>query len=249
VTVWLLPDEDDDDEEEELSLLVVVIVRSSGCATSAGNASTRLTWDREDMDGRRRRLGRRTGGAGAVREGIRAAGPWDCVRVDVPTGLIFEGDLAAELTRVDVDAGAGACVWATADSGFFFEGDLVGLAIAALAFLRLFSSSSSALSKSNIFANPRLWPILGESTKMSMSFVGAGVAMGSPVVVRITPFMADTTGNAGAKRSAGVSKGRRVERVGEIVLGRGVLCGSLVVSCASGASMFFTSSSGVLSLF
>ena len=60
--------------------------------------------------------------------------------------------------------------------------------------------------------------------------------------------MADAMGNAGgAKRSLGVSKGRRVGRVGEAALGRGVLCGSLVVSCASGARMFFTSSSGVFS--
>lgn len=156
----------------------------------------------------------------------------------MPTGLPLEGDLGA---------GAAAWVWEATASGLLLDGDLVGVDIAAPALSWLFSSS--ALSKSNIFANPRLWPTPGESTRISTSFAGAGVTRDSPVAVRITPFMADTTGNAGgAKRSAGVSRGRRVERVGEIVLGWGVLCGPLV-SCASGARMFFTSSNGVFSLF
>jgi hypothetical protein len=154
----------------------------------------------------------------------------------MPSGLLFEGDLSA-------------WVFAATASGLLFEGDLVGVGIAAPTSPWRFSSSS-AFSKSNIFANPRLWPSLDESTRRSTSFEGVGVAMGSPVAVRITPFMADATGNAGgAKGSAGVSKGRRVGRVGETILERGVLCGSLVVNCASGARMFFTSSSGVFSFF
>jgi hypothetical protein len=52
----VLLDEDEDDEDEEDPVLVVVIVASSGCVLSAAGASTRFTWDREDMDGRRRRL-------------------------------------------------------------------------------------------------------------------------------------------------------------------------------------------------
>jgi len=165
----------------------------------------------------------------------------------VPTGLFFEGDLRTELARINVGAGAAAFVWAPPASGRFFEGDFVGVDIATPAFWWLFSSS--ALSKSNIFANPRLWLTLGESTRISTSFMGIGVARDSPVSVRITPFMADTAGiGGGAKQSAGVSKVRRVGRVGETVPGRGVLCGSLV-SCASGARMFLTSSSGVFPFF
>jgi len=73
--------------------------------------------------------------------------------------------------------------------------------------------------------------------------------MDSPVAVRMTPFMADASGNGdGGIRSGGFSNARRVWRVGEVVLGRGVFCESLV-SCTSGASMFFTSSNGVLSFF
>lgn len=55
-TARVLPDEDEDDVDEEDPALVVVRVASSGCAVSAASASTRFTWDREDMDGRRRRL-------------------------------------------------------------------------------------------------------------------------------------------------------------------------------------------------
>jgi hypothetical protein len=65
--VWVLSDEDededdeeddddDDEEEEEEPVFVVVIVGSSGFAESATDASTRLIWDREDTEGRRRRL-------------------------------------------------------------------------------------------------------------------------------------------------------------------------------------------------
>ena len=53
-----------------------------------------------------------------MREGTRVAVPWDCARVDVPSGLLFEGDL-------------GAWVWAATTLGLLFEGDLVGLGIAA----------------------------------------------------------------------------------------------------------------------
>ena len=50
-------DEDDDgDDDEEDSALVVIVVGLSGCAVSVAGTSTRFTWDREDTDGRRRRL-------------------------------------------------------------------------------------------------------------------------------------------------------------------------------------------------
>ena len=167
------------------------------------------------MDGRRRRLGRRPGGAGAVREGTGAAVAWDCVFVDAPTDLRFEGDLCTELARVNICLGPepsiSVCPLAVAASGLRFEGDLLaGVDLVTLTFSwRMPLSSSSALSKSNIFAKPRLLlPILGVSTKTSTSLVpGVGVARGSPVSVSITPFMADARGNAGgAMRSAGVSK-------------------------------------------
>jgi len=78
VTVRVSPDEeddddDDDDEEDEEAALVVVIVRSSSSAASVPGASLRPTWDRAEIDGRRRRVVRRAGGAGAEREGTSAA--------------------------------------------------------------------------------------------------------------------------------------------------------------------------------
>jgi hypothetical protein len=225
VTVWVLPeDEDDDDDEDDdegdtddeedeggASLAVIV---ASGSGVSAAVASTRFE-DREEMDGRRRRLVRRTGGAGAVREGTSVAVAWDCAFVDAPTGLRFEGDLNNELARVNTDVGAEPCVsvcdWGVLASGLRFEGDLfVGVdPVPASSWLRPFSSSST-LSKSNILANPRLLlPALGVSTKASTSLAqGVGVASGSPVSVSMTPFMADARGNAGggARRSTGVSR-------------------------------------------
>lgn len=51
-------DDDDDDDEEEEPAFVMVVVGSSVFAVSASGASSRLVWDREDMDGRRRRLAR-----------------------------------------------------------------------------------------------------------------------------------------------------------------------------------------------
>jgi hypothetical protein len=165
------------------------------------------------MDGRRRRLGRRAGGAGAVREGTGAAVACDCVFVDAPTDLRFEGDLCTESARVNICLGAEPsvpfCVLAMAASGRRFEGDiLVGVVpVTPTSSWGGLVSSSSSLSKSNIFANPRLLlPILGVSTKISTSLVpGVGVASGSPVSVSMTPFIADATGNAGgARRSTGV---------------------------------------------
>ena len=226
VIVWVLPedeeeedDDDDDDDEGDMdddddeggTLLVIV---ASGSAVSAAVDSTRFE-DREEMDGRRRRLGRRTGGAGAVREDMRVAVAWVCAFVDVPTGLRFEGDLNNELARVNAGVGAEPCVsvsvWGILASGLRFEGDLfVGVdPVPTSSWLRLFSSSST-LSKSNIFAKPRLLaPVLGVSTKASTSLAqGVGVASGSPVSVSMTPFMADASGNAGggARCSPGVSK-------------------------------------------
>lgn len=167
------------------------------------------------MEGRRRRLGRRAGGAGAVREGTRVAVAWGCVFVDAPTGLRFEGDLNDELARVSTGVGAepcvSVCVWEVLASGLRFKGDLfVGVdPVPTSSWLRPFSSSST-LSKSNIFAKPRLLlPVLGVSTKASTSLAqGVGVASGSPVSVSMTPFMADASGNAGGgtRRSPGVSK-------------------------------------------
>ena len=94
-----------------------------------------------------------------------------------------------------------------AASGRRFEGDVL-VGVAPTSSFGGIVSSSSSLSKSNIFANPRLvLPILGVSTKISTSLVpGVGVASGSPVSVSMTPFIADARGNAGgAMRSAGVS--------------------------------------------
>jgi hypothetical protein len=191
-----------------------------------------------------------------VREGTGAAVACNCVFVDAPTDFRFDGDFCTESARVNIRLGAelsvSFCVLVVAASGRRFEGDiLVGVVPVVPTSSWGLVSSSSSLSKSNIFANPRLLLlILGVSTKISTSLVpGVGVASGSPVSVSMTPFIADATGNAGgAMRSAGVSNRRRVGRVGEVVLGWGVFCGS-VVSCASGARIFFTSSSGVLSFF
>jgi hypothetical protein len=165
------------------------------------------------MDGRRRRLGRRAGGAGAVRVGTGAAVAWDCAFVDAPTDLRFEGDLTTELARVNVGVGTepcvSVCVRVVLASGLRFEGDLLVGVDPTSSWLLPFSSSS-ALSKSNIFAKPRLLlPVLDASTKLSASLLqGVGVASGSPVSVSMTPFMADARGNAGgsAKRSTGVPK-------------------------------------------
>jgi len=52
---WVLSDDDDDDGREDPAL-VVVVIGFSGCAVSIAGTSTRFTWDREDTDGRRRRL-------------------------------------------------------------------------------------------------------------------------------------------------------------------------------------------------
>jgi len=61
--------EDEDDDDDVKDEQVVVIVRSSSCpAVSAAAASTRLPFDRDDTDGRRRR----EGAAGAARVGTGA---------------------------------------------------------------------------------------------------------------------------------------------------------------------------------
>lgn len=166
------------------------------------------------MDGRRRRLGRRAGGAGAVREGTSPAVACNCVFIDVPTDFRFDGDLCTESARVNICLGAepsvSFCVLVMAPLGRRFEGDIfVGVfPVTPTSSWWGLVSSSSSLSKSNIFANPRLLlPILGVSTKISTSLgPGVGVASGSPVSVSMTPFIADARGNAGgAKRSTGVS--------------------------------------------
>jgi hypothetical protein len=216
VTVPVLPEDDDDDddddtddeEDEDGTALVVIVASRSGGSPAV--ASTRFGWNREDMDGRRRRLGRRVGGTGAVREGTGAAVAWDCAFVDAPTDVRFEGDLITELPRVSIGVGfVSVRVWVVLASGLRFEGDLLVGVDPTSSWLLPFSSSS-ALSKSNIFAKPRLLlPVPDVSTKASTSLVqGAGVASGSPVSVSMTPFMADARGNAGggAARSTGVSK-------------------------------------------
>ncbi len=196
-------DDTDDEEENEGGTALVVIASRSGVSVAV--ASTRFAWDREETDGRRRRLGRRAGGAGAVREGTGAVVAWDCAFVDALRDLYFEGDLCTELARVDIRPGAepSVFVWVlvVSASGLRFEGDLlVGVdPVIRTSAWKLILSSSSALSKSNIFAKPRLLlPILGVSTKISTSLLlGIGVASGSPVSVSMTPFMADARGNAG----------------------------------------------------
>lgn len=63
-SIWVLSDddededgdEDDEDEDEEDPALVVVVVGFSGCAVFIAGTSTRIARDREDTDGRRRRL-------------------------------------------------------------------------------------------------------------------------------------------------------------------------------------------------
>jgi hypothetical protein len=81
------------------------------------------------MDGRRRRLGRRAGGAGAVREDTGAAVACDCVFVDAPTDLRFEGDRRTESARVNTCLGpepsVSFCVLVMAASGRRFEGDIL----------------------------------------------------------------------------------------------------------------------------
>jgi hypothetical protein len=105
VTVRLLlpelDDDDDDDDDDDEDDEQVVIVGSSSCSTlCAATASTRLKFDREDTDGRRRRVG----GAGATRVGTSTATAFcDC---DELTDLRFEGDLGAESARLNVGAGA-----------------------------------------------------------------------------------------------------------------------------------------------
>jgi len=137
VTVWVLPEVDDDDddddedtedeEDEEGTPLVVIVASMSG--VSAVVASTRFGWDREDIDGRRRRLGRWEGGAGAVREGTGAVVDRDCAFVDAPTDLGFEGDFFTELARVNIGLGpelsVSVFVWVVLASGLRFEGDLL----------------------------------------------------------------------------------------------------------------------------
>jgi hypothetical protein len=125
--------------------------------------------------------------------------------------LGFKGDFFTELARVNIGLAAEPCVsvsvWVVPASGLRFGGDLlVGVNPTSSWFLPF---SSSTLSKSNIFAKPRLLlSVLDVSTKASTSLVqGVGVASGSPVSVSMTPFMADARGNAGdgARRSTGVS--------------------------------------------
>lgn len=98
--------------------------------------------------------------------------------------------------------------------------------------------SSASASKSNIFAKSR--PTFGELTNRSSA--GAGVARGCPVCVRITPFIAE-----------GAHSGGRVELrltgVSTVTQSRDVRC-SRIRQCSSvrGASKFFISSKGALSL-
>jgi hypothetical protein len=147
-----------------------------------------------------------------VREGTGTAVDRDCAFIDVPTDLGFEGDFFIELARLGAEPCVSVWVWVVPASGLRFEGDLlVGVdpVTPKSSWLVPFSSSST-LSKSNIFAKPKLvLPVWGVSTKASTSLVqGVGVASGSPVSVSMTPFMADARGNAGggARRSTGVSK-------------------------------------------
>src|SRR5260370_7776417 len=119
------------------------------------------------MDGRRRRLGRRPGGAGAVREGTGAAVAWDCVFVDAPTDLRFEGDLCTELARVNICLGPepsiSLCPLAVAASRLRFEGELLAAADpVTLTFpWRIPLPPSSALYNPTIFPNPHpLLPFL-----------------------------------------------------------------------------------------
>jgi hypothetical protein len=214
--VTALPEDDDDDdddtdeeEEEDEGGTALVVIVTSRSAVSVPVAPTRF-----EMDGRRRRLGRRAGGAGAVREGMGTVVACNCVFIDAPTDLRFEGDLCTESARVNIRLGPEPSVsfrvLLMAVSGRRFEGEfLVGVVLVIpTSSLGGLVSSSSSVSKSNIFANPRLlFPILGVSTKISTSLVpGVGVASGSPVSVSMTPFIADARGNAGgAMRSAGVS--------------------------------------------
>ena len=195
-------DDDTDEEEEDEGGTALVVIVASRSAISVPVPSTRF-----EIDGRRRRLGRRAGGPGAVREGTGTV----VVFVDAPTDFRFEGDLCTGSPRVNIrlvpEPSVSFRVLLMAVSGRRFEGDfLVG--VAPTSSLGVLVSSSSSVSKSNIFANPRLsLPILGVSTKISASLVpGVGVASGSPVSVSMTPFIADARGNAsGARRSAGVS--------------------------------------------
>jgi hypothetical protein len=78
------------------------------------------------MDGRRRRLGRRAGGAGAVREGTSAAVACDCVFVDAPTDLRFEGDRCTESALLNLaESSVSFCVLVIAASGRRFDGDIL----------------------------------------------------------------------------------------------------------------------------
>src|SRR6266849_7294531 len=103
------------------------------------------------MDGRRRRLDRRAGGAGAVREGTGSAVACNCVFFDAPTDLRFEGDLCTELARVSVCLGAEPSisfrVRVMAASGRRFEGDIL-VGVVPTSSLGGLVSSSSSLSKS-----------------------------------------------------------------------------------------------------
>lgn len=149
-----------------------------------------------------------------MREGTGTAVACSCVFFDAPTDFGFEGDFFTELARVNIRLGGelsvSFCILVMAVSGRRFEGDILveDVPVNPTSSWGMLDSSSSTLSKSNIFANPSLLSlILGVSTKISTSLVpGVGVASGSPVSVSMTPFIADARGNAGgAKRSAGVS--------------------------------------------
>jgi hypothetical protein len=98
------------------------------------------------MDGRRRRLGRRAGGAGAVREATGAAVACNCVFVDAPTDLRFEGDLCTEPVRVNICLGAESSasfrVLVMAELGRRFEGDIL-VGVVPVSSGGLVSSSSS----------------------------------------------------------------------------------------------------------
>jgi hypothetical protein len=80
-----------------------------------------------------------------------------------------------------------------------FDGEGGGLSAAC-------SPSATSSSKSNIFAKSN--PTLGEFTNRFASSAGVGVASGSPVVVKTTPFIAEginSVGNFITLRLTGVS--------------------------------------------
>ena len=76
------------------------------------------------------------------------------------------------------------------------------------------SSSSVSESKSKIFWKPN--PTFGDSVMISVSFVGAGVVIVSPVVVKMMPFIADPGMIQGVSKGLGngVARTCRVRRFG-----------------------------------